>query len=131
MVILNENMDRVGLFEPTTSALYRLCKKAADEGEFNCPNPTRSTLFLFACSSALYRLARLHHHHYCCRHPIIPILPMMNLIDTINTPARTARRLLDLALLTARGYQVYFFQISSQCNCDQMKTWYFPSYRKL
>jgi hypothetical protein len=50
-------MDRVG-FEPTTSAIaFSSCtyvsKRATKEREIYCSNPTRSTLFLIACSIAL------------------------------------------------------------------------------
>jgi hypothetical protein len=41
-------MDRVG-FEPTTSAM-----STVEDRIKACSNPTRSTLFLFACSLVLY-----------------------------------------------------------------------------
>jgi hypothetical protein len=45
-------MDQVGLFEPTTSGLYRLSKRAADEGDFNCSNMLFMLSSLNASSSA-------------------------------------------------------------------------------
>jgi hypothetical protein len=87
-------MDRVG-FEPTTSAAlfkgssFYLSKEAELWKENLTIQVPAAPLFPFACSIAHSHLARLHHHHhYYCSHPI---LPMMDLIDTINTPAKTAR----------------------------------------
>ena len=47
VVLYQKEMDRVGV-EPTTSALFSLSIGAADEGELNWSNPTRSAFF-FAC----------------------------------------------------------------------------------
>jgi hypothetical protein len=49
-------MDRVGV-EPTTSGLYRLCKRANDERELKCSNSTQST-FSFCLPPSMYTINR-------------------------------------------------------------------------